>query len=270
MEHRVVPGVAFRHAALPVGTLGVDLLELGIDPFRAPTEPERDVDHMHPEVAHHADLAAGPHLAFPVHRFRGVEVARMPEAGADLEQLAQFAGPRRLHDALCAGQERELAAAPDETARGRGGVADPASIREVDAERLLGQQVFAGREHVEVDRGMEVVGHGHIHHVDLRRTEQLFVVLREQLHGRDLPEPVEQLVLEVADRDELGLHREILQHEPPPECARGFAPHQPAPDDPDPHHVAHMDADSISSHPGPAQAGSSGNRAAGRPSYPGQ
>src|SRR5436853_4810730 len=57
----------------------------------------------------------------------------------------------------------------------------------------------------------------------------------DQPDRRHLAKPVEQFLLQIADGDQLGPHRKIVQHEPASERAGRLASHQPAADDSDPH-----------------------------------
>ncbi len=114
MQKGIVPGVARGHSAPPVGTLGIDLLELGVDPRGFPTQTEGHVNGMHPEVAHHADLSARGDLAFPIRRLVRIEVAGMMKARTHLQQLAECAGLRRLPGPLHARERREIRTASHE------------------------------------------------------------------------------------------------------------------------------------------------------------
>ena len=80
VQEGIVPGVAGRHAALPIRTLMINLLQLSVDPHRIPAEPKWDVHRVHAEIPHHTDLTAGLHLAFPIYGFVGIEIAAVVEA----------------------------------------------------------------------------------------------------------------------------------------------------------------------------------------------
>ena len=91
VQHRVVPRVARRDAAFAVGALRVNFLQLRVNAERLPAEAKRHVDDVHAKVAHHADLAAGFDLALPIDRLVGVEIARVPETGADFQDATELA-----------------------------------------------------------------------------------------------------------------------------------------------------------------------------------
>ena len=51
--------VSQRHGlAVRAGALLHDVLQHGVDAARPPAEPQRQVQHVHAEVGHHAELAA--------------------------------------------------------------------------------------------------------------------------------------------------------------------------------------------------------------------
>ena len=100
---------------------------------------------------------------------------------------------------------------------------------------------------------MQVVGYRDVHDIHVGRAEQFLVILGQQLDGGNLPEPVEEFVLQVAHGDQLGLHRKVFQHEPARKGAGGLTAHQATANDTHPHHVAHQ-ADSMNSGAGRVQA----------------
>ena len=102
----------------------------------------------------------------------------------------------------------------------------------------------------------EVMRHRDVDDIHVERTEQFVVVLGPQFDGRHPAKPFEQVVLKVAHRSQLGGHREVLEDKPTTERAGGFAPHQSAADDTDPHDWFHDRADAgISDDPCQATAG---------------
>ncbi len=155
----------------------------------------------------------------------------MPEARANFQQVAEVGVAGELPRALGAGEERKFRGAADEAAQLGGRVADAAGGGEVDAERLFGEQIFAGAEHVEVERFVEVMRDGDIDHVDRRVAQHLVVVARQQAHGGYLAEPFPHRGLHVADGDELDADGEIEQRAPAADGAGDFATHEAAADD---------------------------------------
>src|SRR5439155_23150169 len=124
VRKRIGTRVARRHATAPIGTFRVDFLELGKDALWPPAQSERNVNHVHSKVTHHADFTAELRLPFPVDRLGGIEVARMPKTGVNLQQLAELARARRLQSALCPRQKRKFRTATNESLRLRCSVAD--------------------------------------------------------------------------------------------------------------------------------------------------
>ena len=54
------------------------------------------------------------------------------------------------------------------------------------------------------------------------------MVLSAQLHRGYARKPIEQLLTQIAHRNELGLHGEVLQCKPTPETCRRFPSHKAA------------------------------------------
>ena len=66
------------------------------------------MDRVHAQIAHDADLAAGPDLTLPIGRLGRIEIAAMVETGTDFEQLAKAAPARNLVSALRSREKREI------------------------------------------------------------------------------------------------------------------------------------------------------------------
>jgi hypothetical protein len=80
-----------RLAGLRVGALGDEVAELRVDRGRPPAEAQRQVGHVHAEVAHHANRAAELLPALPVDRLAAIEVARVQEVVLDVDDVAERA-----------------------------------------------------------------------------------------------------------------------------------------------------------------------------------
>ena len=57
------------------------------------------------------------------------------------------------------------------------------------------------------------------------------MIFGEEFNGWNSAKPFKQLFLQIANSDQLNLNWKILQDEPSPESAPGFAAHQPAAND---------------------------------------
>ena len=237
VQRGVVDRVA-RHglARLRVGALGDEVGELGVDRPRLPSQPQRQVGDVHPEVAHDADRAAVARLALPGDRLGAIEVAGVQEVVLDVDDLAEVAPRDRLVGELRAGEERHLARAANEDAGRIDGGDDPLGRGEVDAERLLAQEVLARGDGVEVELLVQVVGDREVEDVDGVVLEQVPAVGRLVGDRADAVEPAQRLGARVAHADELGDDRVVLQRAPAPDGRRQLAPHEPRADD------AHADA----------------------------
>ncbi len=235
MEQRVVPRVARGHAAFAIGALGVDLLQLREDAAWSKAEPEGEMNHVHAEVAHDADFAAEAVLPFPVDRLGWVEIAAVPKAGADFQEAAEMAGADVVPDFLRAGQEGKLGGAADETALSGGFVADRARGAEIDAEGLLGEQIFACAQHIEVDSLVQMMRHGDIDDIDGVAAEQLTIVGGDKTHRWDSAKPFADWLLHIADRGEFKLCGRIKERAPAADGAGHFAAHEPAANDSEAH-----------------------------------
>ena len=98
-----------------------------------------------------------------------VEVARVQERVLDLDQLAERARADRLVGELRAREVRHLARAAREHVRPRVERGDdPPRRAEVDPERLLPQEVLAGRDRLEVELLVQVVRDGEVEDVERR------------------------------------------------------------------------------------------------------
>jgi hypothetical protein len=133
------------------------------------------------------------------------------EAVADREDLAERAGLGSGDGALHAGKKRELGGDAHKAAEFVAFVADAAGGGEVDAEGFLGEEVFAGAKHVEVEGLVEVVRHGDVNHIDVGAGEKHAVIGVEVFDRWHLAEPVEGGGVDVAHGNELGTHRAVEQ-----------------------------------------------------------
>ena len=57
----------------------------------------------------------------------------------------------------------------------------------------------------------------------------------EEANGGHALKPIKETLLQIAHGHELGAHGHVVQHKPAAERAGGFAPHQAAADDSQPH-----------------------------------
>ncbi len=211
-----------------------DVLERRVDAARPPAEAQRQVQHVHPEVVHDARLAAELGLALPVDRLVAVEVAGVQERVLDLDQLAERAGADRVVGELGAGEVGHLARAAGEDVRGLDRLDDAAAGGEVDAERLLAQEVLAGVDGLEVELLVQVVRDGEVEDVEVGVLEQRVAVVGQQPHALDALEPRERVGARVAHGLEPRRHRVVGERRPAPDRRRQLAAHQAAADDADP------------------------------------
>ena len=118
-------------------------------------------------------------LALPVDRLVRVEVAGVQERAFDLEDAADAAVASQRTTAWPPGKNGN---SDEQRTNTSGWLATAAMIAlvgvEVDAERLLAEQVLAGLDDVDVQLGVQVVGHGAVDRVDVRVVEQLALVGR--------------------------------------------------------------------------------------------
>src|SRR5690606_10389995 len=128
---------------------------------------------------------------------------------------------------------RELRAAPDEPARALRFRKNPLGRREINAEWLLGKQVLSRAQNVAINLFMQVMRYGGINDVNFAVREQFTIILRQLPDRWQAPEPIEALLIEIADRHEFSLNGTIFQRKPSAERAGRFATHQPPANDPD-------------------------------------
>ena len=110
---------------------------------------------------------------------------------------------------------------------------DPLGGGEIDAERLLAEEVLAGGDGVEVELLVEVVGDGEVEDVDRVVLEQVAAVGRLVGDRGDAVEPAQRLGARVAHADELRHDGVVLQRAPAPDGGRQLAAHEPRADDAD-------------------------------------
>src|SRR6185436_19970638 len=107
------PGLARDLAALAVGPLRDDLVQMGEDATRLPAGAEGNVERVHAQVPEAAVLPVHLDHPLPVDRLVGIEVARMHEAAVHFDDAAEAVLLDRLDDPLRTGRERELRRAAD-------------------------------------------------------------------------------------------------------------------------------------------------------------
>ena len=188
---------------------------------------------MHAEVVQGAAFTTHGVEALPVRGFGRVEVAAVVEAGDDFEDAADRAGLRELEGALGAREEGHLGAATHEATAGLHRGVDASGGGEVDAEGLLGEEVFARGEDVAIQLLMQVVRDGHVDHVDVGVGEQRLVVGGLLRAGGDAIEPRERGGIEVGHGREDRADRDVREGAPAGESAGHFATHEAAADDAD-------------------------------------
>ena len=160
----------------------------------------------------------------------------MQERGAHLDDPPEPSRLHRFEDAQGSRPERELARAADEQlGRARGDVRDRPARGCVDPERLLGEEMLAGAEDLDVELLVQVVRDGAVDGVDVGAREQLVHVCVERVARDDaVREPVEARGVDVADGDDLRTEVDVQQMDPPRRGARDLTAHQPRADDAEP------------------------------------
>jgi hypothetical protein len=187
---------------------------------------------MHAEVAHAAVGAVEMRPPLPVDRLAGIEVARVQEGGADLEHAPEAALGDPAPGLLAAGVERQLRGDAHELPGPlRDLVRDRLARAQVDPERLLGEQVAAGAQDVEVYLLVQVVRDRAVDGVDRVVGEQRGVVGRACGRRVELLVPGEHALVEVGDVDDPRPHADVGQVHPARDGAGHLAAHQAAADD---------------------------------------
>src|SRR3954447_5145397 len=211
VDRGVVPRVAGDGLAVRAGALADDVLEHGVEALGSPTEPQREVQDVHAEVVHHTRAAAELGLALPVDRLGAVEVAGVQERVLGLDQLSQRAAADRVVREQGAREVGHLARAADEDVARLDRLDDAAAGGEVDAERLLAQEVLAGRDRVEVELLVQVVRDREVEDVEVGVVQQMAVIVGRDAQGADAVKPGARVVARVADRLQPRRDRVVLQ-----------------------------------------------------------
>ena len=175
MDEGIIPSVAGGLDAEGIWAGVIDFLELGVEGEGFPAEAEREVSGVEAEVAHDADLATELVLAFPVERFGGIEIGRVPEAGADFEEVTEVMGAEELVGFLGGGEEGEFGGAANEATEFEGEVADGFGGFEIDTERFFGEEIFSCEEDIGVDGEVKMMRDSDIDEVEIGLEE--FVVI---------------------------------------------------------------------------------------------
>jgi hypothetical protein len=192
------------------------------------------VQRVHAEVAHAAVGAVELGLALPVDRLVRVEVARVQEAAADLEDAARAALRHPAGDGLAAREEGHLRRAAHEQLGMAGDRRhDPLVGIDVDPERLLAEQVPARLEDRHVQLGVQVVWHSAVDGLDVGVVEQISPVGREPRGRLEPLVPREHVRVRIAHVHDLRSHVEVGEVQPARGGRRELAAHQAAADDPE-------------------------------------
>ena len=173
----VVPCVAGQRAALAIGAGRHALHKGGGDGVGPPAKAERDVEDVHPQIAHASVFAVHRSHAFPVQRLGRVDVGGVEEGGFHLEDRADGTGSDEIHHALSAGVEGHFRRAADEKVGAlRDGLHDGGVLGGIHAEGLFAEQVFSGGEDGGVKFGVQDVGDGAIDRIDVGVGQKLAVI----------------------------------------------------------------------------------------------
>src|SRR3981081_1268665 len=87
VQDRVVPSIADRHSSAAIRPFAYDLLQLCVNSHRLPTESKRNMDRMHTEISHYSNFSTGLHLAFPINRFRRIQIAAVMKPNPNFQRL---------------------------------------------------------------------------------------------------------------------------------------------------------------------------------------
>ena len=226
--------VAGDRAASSVRTLRENVREDGPYVARQPARAQGKVECVHAEVAHAAVLAVPRGLPLPVDRLLRVEVARVEEERAHLEDAPEAAFRDPAGHPLSAGVERQLRGAAHEQV----GVSvdlgrDRLERREVDPEGLLAEEVLAGPEDGRVELLVQVVGDGAVDGLHGIVGEELPVVGDEPRSRLEPLVPREHAGIDVADDRELRTDADVGEVNPARGRARELAAHEPASGEPE-------------------------------------
>ena len=107
-ENGVVPGFAGNCSPLLVRALSHDIGKQGAHVLGLPTQPQRQVDHVHAQIAHAAVFAIHGDQSLPVNRLLGIKIAAVPEPGFDFDDPADASVPHPLPDAIRSGTKGKL------------------------------------------------------------------------------------------------------------------------------------------------------------------
>jgi len=107
--------------------------------------------------------------------------------------------------------------------------------RQVDPEGLLGEEVLACGNGVQIEALMQVVRNGEVEDVYGRVLEQRLPRVGERLDGCHATKPVTRHWDRIGDGHDRRLHRMVDQRRPSPAYPRELAAHEAGADDANPH-----------------------------------
>ena len=115
----------------------------------------------------------------------------MQKTSPHLEHTAQRARLHILKRTLCAGSKREFRTASHKSPAGFSGLTNTPGGGKVDAKGFLGEQILACREHIAIQRLMQMMWHGDIDRIHIVPGKQRVMILRALLYRRHLGEPLQ-------------------------------------------------------------------------------
>ena len=188
---------------------------------------------MHAEIIERAALATGSVDTLPVSRLGGIEITAVMETRDDFQDTADFTLAGDFKSTLGAWKEGHLRTAAHEAAARFHGIQNAPGRREIDTEGFFGEEILAGREHVQIELFVQIVRHGDIDDIDLGIGEQFLVVRGLLGAGGDAVKPRKRGRIQIRDRDENGAHSDVHEGAPAREGAGHFTAHEAAADDAD-------------------------------------
>ena len=205
---------------------------------------------VHAEIAHDTDLAARLGAPLPVARLCSVDIGGMRELRSDVDDVAEGPGCRIREGPHGPGEEGHLARDPDEGIGRLDGGNDALGCCEIDAERLLAEEIPPGRGRGDVELLVQVMRNGEVEHVDRIIVDKLAPIFSEGRDRGNRAKPVAGCRIRIGNCHDLGLDRVMREVQPTAAQRRKFAAHETAAHDADANWARrHQDAANSASAP---------------------
>src|SRR5260370_24716727 len=210
----IVPSIADRHSSVAIWPFVYDLLQLSVHSHRLPTESKRNMDCMHTEISHYSNFSTGLQLAFPVDRFRRIQIAAVMEPDPNFQRLPVTLFLNKLNHFLSSRHKWEFGTAPHESFGVRDCSVNLLSRGKIDTERFFGQKIFSRFDNLQINLLMKLMRDSGVDYVDFRICDQFSGRGGNLSDGRYPSKPLARLLGKICHRNQPCFDWRVDKHEP--------------------------------------------------------